>query len=68
MWKYEKKLQFPVNIKNKNVKMAKYIITQNGGANGELGATLRYLNQRYTMPDDRGKAVLSDIATEELTQ
>ena len=46
MWKYEKKLQFPVNIKNKNVKMAKYIITQNGGSNGELGATLRYLNQR----------------------
>lgn len=66
MWKYEKKLQFPVNIKNKNVKMAKYIITQNGGANGELGATLRYLNQRYTMPDDKGKAVLSDIATEEM--
>lgn len=66
MWKYEKKLQFPVNIKKKNVKMAKYIITQNGGANGELGATLRYLNQRYTMPDDKGKAVLSDIATEEM--
>lgn len=66
MWKYEKKLQFPVNIKKKNVQMAKYIITQNGGANGELGATLRYLNQRYTMPDDKGKAVLSDIATEEM--
>ena len=66
MWKYEKKLQFPVNIKNKNVKMAKYIITQNGGANGELGATLRYLNQRYTMPDEKGKAILSDIATEEM--
>lgn len=66
MWKYEKKLQFPVNIKKKNVQMAKYIITQNGGANGELGATLRYLNQRYTMPDERGKAVLSDIATEEM--
>ena len=66
MWKYEKKLQFPVNIRNKNVKMAKYIITQNGGANGELGATLRYLNQRYTMPDEKGKAVLSDIATEEM--
>ena len=66
MWKYEKKLQFPVNIKNKNVKMAKYIITQNGGSNGELGATLRYLNQRYTMPDDYGKAELSDIATEEM--
>lgn len=66
MWKYEKKLQFPVNIKNKNIKMAKYILTQNGGANGELGATLRYLNQRYTMPDDKGKALLSDIATEEM--
>ena len=66
MWKYEKKLQFPVNIKNKNIKMAKYIITQVGGANGELAATLRYLNQRYTMPDEKGKAILSDIATEEM--
>ena len=66
MWKYEKKLQFPVNIKNKNVEMAKYIITQNGGYAGELGATLRYLNQRFTMPDDRGKALLTDIGTEEL--
>lgn len=66
MWKYEKKLQFPVNIRKKNIKMAKYIITQNGGANGELAATLRYLNQRYTMPDERGKAILSDIATEEM--
>ena len=66
MWKYEKKLQFPVNIKNKNIKMAKYIITQAGGANGELGATLRYMNQRYTMPDDYGKSELTDIATEEL--
>lgn len=65
MWKYEKKLQFPVNIKKKNVEMAKYIITQSGGYAGELGATLRYLNQRYTMPDDKGKAILSDIATEE---
>ena len=46
--------------------MAKYIITQNGGSNGELGATLRYLNQRYTMPDDYGKAELTDIATEEM--
>ena len=66
MWKYEKKLQFPVDIKHKNVKMAKYIITQNGGSNGELGATLRYLNQRYTMPDNRGYALLNDIGTEEL--
>ena len=66
MWKYEKKIQFPVNITNKNIEMAKNIITQSGGANGELAATLRYLNQRYTMPDDKGKAVLSDIATEEM--
>ena len=66
MWKYEKKLEFPVNIKNKNIKMAKYIITQAGGPNGELGATLRYMNQRYTMPDDYGKSELTDIATEEL--
>ncbi len=66
MWKYEKKLQFPVNITKKNLEMAKNIITQSGGANGELAATLRYLNQRYTMPDDKGKAVLSDIATEEM--
>ena len=66
MWKYEKKLQFPVNIKKKNVQMAKYIITQNGGPNGELAATLRYLNQRYHMLDEKGKAVLSDIATEEM--
>ncbi len=66
MWKYEKKLQFPVNIKNKNLKMAKYILTQNGGPNGELGATLRYLNQRYTMPDEFGKCELTDIATEEM--
>lgn len=65
MWKYEKRLQYPVNIKKKNVQMAKYIITQNGGANGELAASLRYLNQRYTMPDEKGKAILSDIATEE---
>ncbi|MBO6244563.1 MAG: manganese catalase family protein [Clostridia bacterium] len=66
MWKYEKKLQFPVNIKNKNVKMARYIITQTGGPNGELAAALRYMNQRYTMPDDYGKSELTDIATEEL--
>lgn len=66
MWKYEKKLQFPVNIKNKNVKMAKYITSQTGGPNGELGAALRYMSQRYTMPDDYGKSELTDIATEEL--
>ena len=66
MWIYEKVLPYPVNIKKKDLKMAKYIVTQYGGPYGELGAALRYLNQRYTMPDDRGRALLSDIGTEEL--
>ena len=66
MWAYEKRLQYPVNIKNKDLKMAKYLVTQYGGSNGELGAALRYLNQRYTMPTDEGKALLTDIGTEEL--
>lgn len=66
MWAYEKRLQYPIDIKNKDLKMAKYLVEQYGGANGELGAALRYLNQRYTMPDDRGKALLTDIGTEEL--
>ena len=68
MFKYIKSLEYPINIKKKDLKMAKYITTQYGGANGELGAALRYLNQRYNMPDAKGKALLSDIATEELTQ
>lgn len=66
MWQYQKKLQYPVNIKKKDTRMAKYLVTQYGGSNGELAAALRYLNQRYTMPDDRGKALLTDIGTEEL--
>ena len=66
MWKYEKKLEYPVNIKRKNLKMAKYILTQYGGPAGELAAAWQYLNQRYTMPDDKGKALLTDIGTEEL--
>ena len=66
MWAYEKRLQYPVNIKNKNLKFAKQLITQYGGFAGELNAALRYLNQRYTMPDNRGKALLTDIGTEEL--
>lgn len=68
MWSYQKRLQYPINIKNKDLKMAKYLVTQYGGANGELGAALRYLNQRYTIPDNKGKALLTDIGTEELTQ
>lgn len=66
MWKYEKRLQYPINIKRKDLKMAKILLTQYGGANSELAAALRYLNQRYTMPDNRGKALLTDIGTEEL--
>jgi spore coat protein JC len=66
MFNYQKKLQYPVNIKKKDLRMAKLLVTQYGGSNGELGAALRYLNQRYTMPDNMGKAVLTDIGTEEL--
>ena len=66
MFKYVKHLQYPVNIKKKDLRMAKYLVTQYGGANGELGAALRYLNQRVTMPDEKGKALLNDIGTEEL--
>ena len=66
MWSYEKRLQYPVNIKKKNLKFAKQLITQYGGFAGELNAALRYLSQRYSMPDNRGKALLTDIGTEEL--
>lgn len=66
MWKYEKKLEYPINIKSKDLAFAKILVTQYGGSNGELAAALRYLNQRYTMPDERGKALLTDIGTEEL--
>lgn len=66
MFKYVKALEYPINIKKKDLRMAKYIITQYGGANGELAAALRYLNQRFTMPDEKGKALLTDIGVEEL--
>jgi len=66
MFKYDKKLEYPICIKKKNLKMAKYLIEQFGGANGELSASFRYFSQKFTMPDDRGKALLNDIATEEL--
>ena len=59
-------MQYPINIKKKDLRMAKLLVTQYGGANGELAAAWRYLNQRYTMPDDKGKALLTDIGTEEL--
>lgn len=66
MWTYSKKLQYPISIKNKDLKMAKYIITQFGGPNGELAASMRYISQRYTMPVKKGKALLTDIGSEEL--
>ena len=66
MWTYEKKLQFPVNIKNPNPAMAKFIITQFGGPDCELAASQRYLAQRYSMPFKQCIATLSDIGTEEL--
>ena len=67
MFKYSKKLVYPICIKKKDLKMAKYLITQFGGPDGELGASLRYFSQKFTMPDDKGKALLNDIATEELS-
>ncbi len=66
MWIYEKKLQHPVKISKCDPAMAKIIITQLGGPDGELGASMRYLSQRYAMPNDKVKAALTDIGTEEL--
>jgi spore coat protein JC len=66
MWQYEKKLQYPVKIKTPNAKLAKIIISQLGGPDGELSASLRYLNQRYAMPYGEVKGLLTDIGTEEL--
>lgn len=66
MWQYEKKLQYPVNIKNSNPKLAKFIISQLGGPDGELAASLRYLNQRYSAPYGEVRGLLTDIGTEEL--
>lgn len=66
MFKYCKLTPYPIEIKRKDPKMAKYILAQYGGPYGELGAALRYLNQRFTMPDQRGKCLLADIGCEEL--
>ena len=66
MFVYEKRLQYPVKIKNPNPALAKLIISQYGGPHGEIGASLRYLSQRYTMPYPELKAILTDIGTEEL--
>ena len=65
MWTYDKILQYPITIKNKNPRMAKKIISQYGGPDGELAASLRYLSQRFSMPDEIAKATLNDIGTEE---
>ena len=64
MFIYEKKLQYPVKISNPNPKLASIIISQYGGPDGELGASLRYLSQRFGMPDQKSKAVLNDIGTD----
>lgn len=64
MFSYDKKLQYPVKIKNPNPNLAKIILTQYGGPDGELGASLRYLSQRYSMPFDELKGLLTDIGTE----
>lgn len=67
MWNYSKMLQYPIKIKNKDPMLAKWIISQYGGPDGELGASLRYLSQRFDMPDQKSKAILNDIGTEELS-
>lgn len=64
MWVYEKKLQYPVKIKQTNPTLAKLIITQYGGPDGELGASLRYLSQRYAMPYSELKGLLTDVGTD----
>jgi len=64
MWNYQKNLQYPINIKKPNPRLASYIVSQYGGPDGELGASLRYLSQRFSMPDGVTKGLLTDIGTE----
>lgn len=66
MWYYVKTLEYPINLKCNDLKMAKFLIAQYGGPDGELSAALRYLNQRYTMPTGKSKGLLTDIGTEEM--
>ncbi len=66
MWYYVKTLEYPINLKSCDLEMAKFLIAQYGGPDGELSAALRYLNQRYTMPTNKSKGLLTDIGTEEL--
>lgn len=65
MWTYNKVLEYPINIKCSDPRLAKVIISQYGGPDGELAASLRYLSQRFGMPDQKAKAILNDIGTEE---
>ena len=65
MWQYDKRLQYPIKIKNANPKYAQIIISQYGGPDGELGASLRYLTQRYGMPYNEVKGMLTDIGIED---
>ena len=66
MWYYVKTLEYPINLKCNDLRMAKFLISQYGGPDGELSAALRYLNQRYTMPTNKSKGLLTDIGTEEM--
>ena len=66
MWTYNKMLEYPVDIKCTDPRLAKVIISQYGGPDGELAASLRYLSQKFGMPDQKSKAILNDIGTEEL--
>lgn len=66
MWNYEKRLQYPIKITQPNAKLAQFIMSQYGGPDGEIGASMRYLSQRFTMPNQMSAAVLTDIGTEEL--
>lgn len=66
MWTYERRLEYPINIKNPNPALAKFIISQYGGPDGELGASLRYMSQRTSMPYRQVAGILNDVATEEL--
>ena len=64
MWNYEKRLQYPINIKESNPKIAQFIMSQYGGPDGEIGASMRYLSQRYSMPFKVAKGLLTDIGSE----
>ena len=66
MVNYVKKLDYPINIRSKDLKMAKNLLAQLGGPDGEIGAAMRYFSQKFTMPDERGKSLLNDISIEEL--